>query len=148
MTKLLYRLVPHNGGAVFAEEERALYIANIHQAISTARTWGEFRSRIPNSEYKEIMTRLLGDEEDQTEPNPSDEFSSSGITDEGDYPDWLQPEMNYLIPRDVLGKFGTRANTFLNGSYWHIPEENMEPMANALRERGFIAIEAEELPFH
>jgi hypothetical protein len=148
MTKLLYRLVPHNGGAVFAKEERAFYIANIHQAISTAKTWAEFRSRIPSVEYKKIMARLLGDEEGQTEPDPSAKFSSSGITDEGDYPDWLQLEMDYLIPRDVREKFGTRADTFLNGSYWHIPEEDMEPMANALRERGFLAIEAEELPFH
>ena len=103
---------------------------------------------MPADEYGAIVARLEFDEEDQSEPDPNEKFVSDWITDEGDYPDWLQPEMDHLILRDILERFGTRADTFVNGSYWHIPEENMEPMANALRERGFEVTEADELPFH
>jgi hypothetical protein len=55
--------------------------------------------------------------------------------------------MDYTIPRDILGRFGERADTFLNGSYWHVPEEDMEPMAKALRARGYIVEAAPDLPF-
>jgi hypothetical protein len=35
--KLLYRVVPHNGGVVFATPERAGFIAKIHTAINQSK---------------------------------------------------------------------------------------------------------------
>jgi hypothetical protein len=148
VTKLLYRIVSHNCGVVFATEERALYIAEINRALRTARTWGEFRDLMPVKEYEEIVGRMEFENEEQMEPDPDEEFSGEWFTEEGDYPDWLQSEMNFVIPHDILELYGERKDTLLNGSYWHISKENMEPMAEALRARGYIVEAAQELAFH
>ena len=147
MTKLLYRMVPHNGGAVFAEEGRAMRIVQINRALESSKTWSEFKRLMPPDEYQRIVDLVELEEEDQTEPDPNEEFDGMWLTEEGDYPDWLQPEMDYTIPRDILERFGERADTFLNGSYWHIPEENMEPMAAALRVRGFVVEATPDMSF-
>ena len=147
MTKLLYRIAPHNGGAVFAEEGRAMHIVQINRALKSSKTWGEFKRSMPSDEYQRIVNLVEFEEEDQTDPDPNEEFDGTWLTEEGDYPDWLQPEMDYTIPRDILERFGGRADTFLNGSYWHIPKRNMEPMAEALRARGYIVEAAPDLPF-
>lgn len=147
--KLLYRLVPHNGGAVFAEDGRARLIAQLHEAIETAHTWGEFSRKLPTSEYQKIITEQFGEE---GEPPPSDDdlFSGDEIGgySDGDYPPWLQSEMDRFLPRDLLEKFGVLSLSALNGSFWHVPEEQMEPMANELRELGFEVVKAQDLHFH
>jgi len=148
VVKLLYRLVPHNGGAVFAKEDRVRLIARIHHALSAARTWGEFRQLMPMEEYRAIMRTY--DEEEEPRPRPDEPFSADAVGgfSDGDYPPWLQQEMERVIPIDILERFGVRDSTFLNGNFWHIPEEQMEPMARALRERDFEVIRADTLPFH
>lgn len=148
MTKLLYRMVPHNGGAIFADEHRAMHIVQINRALEKAKTWGEFKRFMPPDEYQRIVDLVDLEEDDQTEPDPDEKFDGLWLTEEGDYPDWLQSEMDFTIPRDILEWFGERADTFLNGSYWDIPEKNIEPMAEALRARGYIVEAAPDLPFH
>lgn len=134
-------MVPHNRGAVFATEGRAKFIAQIHEALSSART-------MPSQEYRDIRREF----DDQGEPRPrlDEAFSAESVNgfSDGDYPPWLQAEMGWTIPHDILERFGTRQSTFLNGDYWHIPEDQMEPMANALRERGFEVVSADGLFFH
>lgn len=145
---LLYRMVPHNRGAVFATEDRAKFIAQIHKALSSARTWGEFERLMPSEEYRKIGREF--DEQGEPRPQLDEAFSAEevGGWSEGNYPPWLQSEMDLVIPDDILRRFGKRATTSLNGSYWDIPEDQMEPMANALRERGFEVVKAQELEFH
>lgn len=148
MRTLLYRIHPWNGGVVFANEGRAQFIALIHKALSSARTWDEFKRLMPSQEYQ--MIRRVFDEQCEPRPRLDEEFLAeyvSGVSD-GDYPPWLQTEMERIIPQDILRQFGKYETTFLNGSYWHIPKAQMEPMANALRDRGFEVIRAEHLPFH
>ncbi len=40
----------------------------------------------------------------------------AGFSDE-DYPTWLQAQMDRVIPREILQKFGSSELTFLNGDY-------------------------------
>ncbi|MDF2372685.1 MAG: hypothetical protein P1V21_18030 [Rhizobiaceae bacterium] len=148
MTKLLYRLVPHNGGAVFAEESRAMHIVQINRALDKSKTWGDFKSAMPSDEYLRIIEFVDFEDEDQSEPDPNEQFDGCWLTEEGDYPDWLQLEMDNVIPGDILERYGKPADTFLNGTYWHIALENMEPMAEALRLDGYIVEAAQDLPFH
>ena len=56
--------------------------------------------------------------------------------------------MEFAIPDDILDLFGEHKATFLNGDYWYISEENMEPMAEALRARGYVVEAAPDLDFH
>lgn len=148
MRTLFYRVHPWNGGVVFADEERAKFISLIYEALRTARTWGEFKQLMPVKEYQKIRRQF--DEQGEPRPRLDEDFSSeyvAGVPD-GDYPPWLQAEMERIIPRDILRQFGKSETTHLNGPYWHIPEAQIEPMATALRKRGFKVIKAEHLPFH
>ena len=122
-------------------------MSQINHALENSETWGEFKRLAPAEEYQRLVEMVEFEDEDQTEPDPDEPFDGIVYTGDGDYPDWLQPEMDDTIPLDILQKFGKRGDTFLNGSYWHIPEENMEPMAEALRASGFVVEAAQDLPF-
>ena len=115
MTRLLYRVVPHNGGLVFAEEERARLIASIHHALETATTWGEFRSMVPPEAYVDCIEDMEFDDEDQTEPDPDEEFDGPVLMSDGDYPPWLQAEMERVIPYELLQRYAKSETTFING---------------------------------
>ena len=145
--KILYRLVPHNQGAVFAFEDRAHAIARINEALRTS-TWGEFAAAIGKEELEEIHT--IYEDMDEPWPEPEEAFNPECVPgfDEGDYPPWLQPEMGRVVPMIILETFGNRVSTSLNGDYWHIGEDQMEAMAAALTERGFVVERADDLAFH
>ena len=52
------------------------------------------------------------------------------------------------IPKEILLRYGTLQEPWVNGDHYHISEENMEEMAEALMETGFEVEFAEDLPFH
>ena len=146
---LLYRVVPHNGGLVFAPRARARAIARLHAAINSSSTWGEFRRAVPRDAYSEII-RAAFDDQGERRPKTTNPFSSEevpGWTD-GDYPPWLQREMHTCVPIDILTKFGKLKSTFVNWSYWHIAEAQSNAVCAALLEEGFAIEHAPDLPFH
>lgn len=145
---LLYRVVPHNGGVVVATEARAHYIARLHNALRTSRTWAEFRAAVPKQEYSEILATL--DRIGEPRPKDTDKFDAEQVPgrSDGDYPPWLQKEMSQLLPRSLLEKVGTPQQTAVNGSYWHIPPEHIPEMIRRLTELGFQVTEAGPLEFH
>lgn len=148
MTRLLYRVVPHNGGVVFAEEERARLIATIHHALETATTWGEFRSLVPPAVYVDCIEDMEFGDEDQTEPDPNELFDGPVLMSDGDYPPWLQAEMDRVIPYDLLQRYGKSEQTFVSGDFWNIPKANIEPLVAELRALGFEVEEAQDLEFY
>lgn len=155
MTKLLYRVVPHNGGVVFAEEERAREIASIHHAIENSTTWGDFKAAMPPKEYEKIIEWYMEgieydddvDEEPQP-PEPEEPFDGDFLICEGDYPPWLQAEMGRVIPHDLLHRYGKSTETFTSGDFWNIPKTNIEPLVAELRALGFEVEEAQDLEFY
>lgn len=146
---ILYRVVPHNRGLVFADSERAEHIASIHEAIRASKTWGEFRRQMPADEFEEIMASAF---DDQSEPRPDDGVAFNGDVIpgwvDGGYPPWLQREQDSILPQRVLATFAKSVRTSINGTYWHIPEESVLDVCNALRELGFTVECKQELPFH
>lgn len=147
--KLLVRTNPYNGGLVFAREERALLISTIHQAIDSSKTWGEFRAAIPAKEYSKIIVGAFedGGERRPAKSAPFDPEQLPGWSD-GDYPPWLQSEMEAVLPRNLLRQFGRLDTTNLNGSFWYIPEENKAAICAALTSLGVTVEDAEHLRFH
>src|SRR5262249_9079592 len=113
---LLYNISPANGGLVFATRQRAAFISRIHDAVSGSRTWAEFRRATPGAEYSRIT------EGREPRPRGSDPFSSDEVPGygDGDYPPWLQQEMESVLPAEVLEQFGKGEMTMLNGGYIHI----------------------------
>src|SRR6266516_6039676 len=75
--RLFYRVVPHNGGIVFATPRRAEYIARIHHAISRSRTWAEFRKAMPKTEYSRIMQ--IFDFNGEARPRSTNRFVGGSI---------------------------------------------------------------------
>ena len=146
--KLLFRVVPHNSGVVFAAPDRATYIARIHIAIASSNTWGQFRKANPRAEYSNIVRWF--DENGEPRPKSKDSFSGDALPGrpDGDYPPWLQQEMERVLPRTLLERFGNRQHTSVNGSFWLIAEENLEGMCAALRALGWELECAQDLPFH
>src|SRR4051794_6755966 len=116
MKKLLYRLAG-NRGVVFAEPDRAKLIANIHAAIGSSTTWGEFRFAMPREEYEDLVQTAF-DNNGEPRPRSADPFSGESVPgwSDGDYPPWLQSEMHLILPARVLKQFGKMQSTFLNGN--------------------------------
>jgi hypothetical protein len=80
----------------------------------------------------------------------TDPFSGESLPgwSDGDYPPWLQQEMSNLLPASVLSQFGERKSTFVNGSFWLIPEQNLPGICTALEALGWEIECAQELRFH
>jgi hypothetical protein len=146
---LYYRESPANGGLVFAEPERAEYIARVHDAITESKTWGEFRKRMPKAEYTKVMGWKF-DEDGIRRPKSTDSFSMDDMPEysDGDYPDWLQQEMDVLLPDEILGKYGTMEETMLNGDYIHIEKEHEETICQDLEKLGYKLVKREDLTFY
>jgi hypothetical protein len=149
MKKLLYRIVPHNNGLVFAPPEEAEYIAKIHSSISTSGTWKEFKSSMPAEEYQQIIDEiheLYGDDE----PEPDAPFSGDMIPGwvDGDYPAWLQQDMGQFLPPKILERYATKKITAVNGYYWDIAPESINSIINDLEKEGITAICSQDLLFH
>jgi hypothetical protein len=149
MTKTLFvRVVPHNGGLVFAIAQRAQLVAKINQAIQSSETWAESRKAMPPKEYSRVVRQAF-DDNGERRPAGKDAFDPEALPgwSDGDYPPWLQPEMDQVLPIALLKQFGSREDTAVSGSYWHIPESNQIAICAALAACGWSIVIASELQF-
>jgi hypothetical protein len=145
---LFIRLVGHNGGLVIAQADRAQLVAQINHAIKSSNTWAEFRKGVPAKEYSSVV-RVFDDNGEQR-PADEDAFDAESLPgwSDGDYPPWLQSEMDRFLPRVFLAQYGTLRNTATGGSYWHIPECNRAAVVAALSAEGWTVVDADELELH
>ena len=146
---LYYRLSPANYGLVFAESERAEEISEMHSALQSSKTWGELKSKLDPEEYERIVSARF-DDNDEPRPESSEPFDRDEVPGycDGDYPDWLQQEMDFCLPEEILEKYATDEVTSLNGNYYHIEEEHEEAICRDLRAMGFKVIKREDLYFY
>jgi hypothetical protein len=146
--RLLVTEHPANGGLVFATEERARFVDQIHRAIALASTWRQLKAALPAGEYDRIARSIA--ELDGSRPRLDDEFSEDALPgySEGDYPPWLQAEMEGVLPADIISRFGRQDSTTLNGPYVHIDPAHRQAILAELLARGIVAEEATELSFH
>ena len=153
---LYYREAPHDSYLVFAPPERALFIDQVHRAIQESTTWGEFRKRMPAGEYQRLYEEIfssdpdvLAEAEEAREPADDKPFTSGcvpGFSD-GDYPPWLAPEQDAYLPSELLREFATRADTFVNGSFWRLDPKNVALIVERLRVLGYRVERREDLKF-
>jgi len=145
---VLYRVHP-NGGLVFADATRARRIARIHKAITKSSTWGAFLRAMPRDEYSRLVRELFDDNE-EPRPRSTDDFNGEQIPAycDGDYPAWLQQEMDSLLPQDILRDFAIRADTSFNGCYWHIDPMHLKAIKQRLAKAGFVAKSGARLTFY
>ncbi|MBK8907137.1 MAG: hypothetical protein IPM60_04310 [Rhodospirillales bacterium] len=135
------------GSLVFAERSTAEHVHQIHKAIGSAETWGAFKAALPEGEFDEIAERY--DAVDDDLPPDDASFSAGDLPGfcDGDYPPWLQAEMDLVLPRDLIHRFGKRETSFLNGSFYSIDPAHEEPLVRELRSRGYEVTRREDLSF-
>jgi hypothetical protein len=95
----------------------SLVFTSLDRAITSSKTWGEFRKKIGPEEYAALYQDRFYTPEPDDDPEdidvdalePSDDapFNSDkvpGFT-EGDYPPWLAQEIDEHLPREILERF-------------------------------------------
>jgi len=164
--KYLYRVVPHNNGVVFSDVFSAHFTSQINKAILESKTWGEFKKLLPPGELEDIIKHFfeegyyeeLGVDEDDIDVDEID-YLPFADTDEFDrdqvpgvvtasYPEWLQPDMDYILPEAFIEKFGVRKDTFLDGSYWEFSPKQLPEMIQYLEDLGHEVESGEHLCFY
>jgi hypothetical protein len=149
---LFYRAVPHRPDElVFAEAAEAERISQIRHALTTAKTWGEFKALMPAKDFSKVLDSYVEDTEDVIEPPSEQEpfdFTCARGFEEGDYPTWLQAKMDRIIPYSILQKFGSLQSTFLNGSYWGISSTSETEIVLELRQLGYVVARRDDLNFY
>jgi hypothetical protein len=140
--EVVYRPLPHNPHTlVFSDKNRALCVHQIWQAINRAKTWKEFFTLLPASERRAFKGLLVSEDEFR----PQDRFSAESLPgySDGDYPPWLQAEVNQHIPTVLLEEFGVAQTSTINGWFWEIPAEIEMGLVERLKAAGF-AVEKRE----
>ena len=129
--------------------ERAILIARIHETLRTAKTWRDLRDALPAQEFSTIAQAVTGREEllAVCYEFPFDPESIPGWVD-GDYPPWLQQELESVLPREIISAFAKQVHTAVNGTYWHISEIDRPAVVNSLTKLGFTLDFEPEMPFH
>ena len=100
------------------------------------------------AEFEKIVVDPSG--ELQAVPNDDDWFSGDCVPGycDGDYPDWLQSKMDYLLPNELLEKYGKLTSTMLNGNYWHIVSTDLPNLLADLDALGYEPVERTDLSFY
>ena len=157
-TVLYARESPHGDpNLVFAPSERAVFVDRLHRAIGESKTWGEFRRRMPPGEIARVFEDVFSPATDKDtaedaeyyEPADSAEFSSEAVPgfSDGDYPPWIASEQGRYLPPHVLTTFGSRRDTFVNGSFWALPAAKYAEIVSALAADGFTIVRRDDLLF-
>ena len=136
-------------GLVFAEPQRARFISRIHDAISDSSTWEEFRRAMPPREYSRLIRECF-DDEGEPRPRGSDEFDAEQIPGfyDGDYPAWLQQEMDGVLPEEILEEFAVEEDTAFNGSYFYIDPKHLPAIKARLEQLGYKVEDGTHLSFY
>jgi hypothetical protein len=103
---------------------------------------------MPRAEYSQVM-RASFDDQGRRRPKATDPFTAEQISgySDGDYPAWLQQEMEDILPHQLLQRFGTRMDTALNGTFWMIPSDLAEQAIRAVEQLGFEVKSGQRLNF-
>lgn len=143
MKKLVGWISPFNGYGVITSRKRLDQIVAIHEAD----TWGEF-ARVDPVTYAEICQ--FCEEMEETKPSDDDAFDISMVpgVDEGDYPPWLQAEMDLHVPGDILQAHAKPESSVINGRFWMLEANKLDCMIESLRKCGYEVERIEDMPFH
>lgn len=135
---LVYQVNEDSGGVVFADREKALYVAQIYEALDS-KTWGEFRAKLPAGGWQEFVEHWSGEDE---EGNLVDDFPDGSAPFDGcymetGYPEWLANTAVYWFPKDLVEKYGgwVDHNMASDDSLW-LPGDQAEEIADDLRALG------------
>lgn len=141
-SEIVYGTLENEDYLVLIPRERAAELAEIHAAVQTSRSWEEFRSRIPEQEWNELLGVLQENENELSEPFDRD--AVPGYAD-GDWPDWPAQRMLDWVPEPVRARFGRTSDSVLNGPFLELDPKRGDEIAEALQRHGFQVSQDAEL---
>jgi hypothetical protein len=131
--------------ALFAERDSAEKVAQILAALRQSTTWGEFRAKLPEGEWEDVLQYCF----DEDPPADDARFHRDivpGYAD-GDYPEWLRSSALEWFPASLIEKHGGWVDTtVLNGDALELPAGKAEAIAEDLRAMGH-RVERSDLDF-
>lgn len=149
---LFYRETPGGEELVFAPPEVAEYVSAIYNAME-AKTWGEFKARMPLKEYKRLVKKAQDGETDQ-DKLPSDDNSLFDPGDwfpewfDGDYPDWIQQRQAEWLPKSIIKRYAEQLDFVHNGFFWSIKSGSKTSILRELSRAGFTVKHRNDLTFY
>ena len=144
---LWYKYSEESKGYVFTTPERGDLVTRICKAIRDSKTFGAFFKAIPISEAKQIKELMRYNDGVPGPRAPFDSMKLPGYAD-GDYPPWLAAEVGQHVPADLLQKYASKGDSFLNGPSWNISVDNLAPLVSELRSLGYKVEERKDLLFN
>lgn len=145
--RLIFGLRPRCGekALILIPEHEAHRLAQIHRAISSAQTWGEFRERMPSADYQYVADFLA--ECGHGLSADSDDFCSSDLPgfEDGDWPCFVEQKMFGWLPREICCRFGRSAQTTLNGPMLVLDVLRVDQILTALACAGFECVRDDKL---
>ena len=152
---LVYRTAPHIGSLVFAPLEVALRIDQTHEALGAA-TLCEFAYLMPIDDLNEMLLERNSPEENWLEeelftiPGPAAAVDLEQLCPhyfDGDYPQWLQKQQEYWVPKDILERWGRKDTTVLNSDFWILETQYEAEIINELKYRDLEVMKRDDLFF-
>lgn len=153
---LVYRTAPHMDSLVFTTLDMALRIDQIHEALG-ASTWCEFAYLMPNDDLNEMLLERNSPEENWLKedlfaiPGPAAAVELEQLCPhyfDGDYPQWLQKQQEYWVPKDILEQWGRKDSTMLNGEFWMLETQHETEILIQLKNRGLEVEKRDDLFFY
>jgi hypothetical protein len=122
---------------VMIPEKHAVTLARLHDALSSAKTWAEFKRLAPKRYYQEALERASeGEDEAVTPKSPFDPMQIYGLGD-GDWPDWPSQQMLGWVPAEVRAKFGRSESSVLNGPFLCLAAADLDEIMSAMEAHGY-----------
>jgi len=119
---------------LFIPRKEATNLAQIWDALHHAKTWGEFRSKMPADEYEDYMVRSFDDSE-KTRPSDAEAFSPTEEGwEDGEWPTSPLYWWDSYVPRSIRALGTPIVNVF--GGSWIYATHEAEAL-RILRDEGY-----------
>lgn len=141
-SEIVYGVLATEHYLVLVPRQRAEELASIHAAVQESQSWDEFRSRIPQHDWRELVRVFEENEEEPSEPFEPD--AVPGYAD-GDWPDWPAQRMLDWVPKPIQERFGRMRDSVFSGPFLELDPTCSDEIAEALERHGFQVSEDADL---
>jgi len=150
---------------ILIPRSEALRLARIYYAIETSVTWGEFKAKLSEGEWDDLLKWVWAESltleefceqegfasiEDAVEsykrlplcdrrPFDSERFESDILPlSDGDWPSWPEQDALKWVPREIQQRFGRTAPSLLNGPSLVLDASKESEIVAAMKEHGYM----------
>lgn len=145
-TTLVYGLYDEDS-LVFIPQQRAHELAQLRQAIESAKTWGEFKESVAEGDYMRAIELIrLANEDDDFTPTTATPFDPEDIPGFADFewPPFPAQDMLDWVPADIQRKF-ERPGAYIMNDVLVLSESDVVAIVAAMEAHGYQCIRDDHL---